>query len=213
MPWSADKCRPRHFPRSSVRVDSRFGLGSALNKRALLMIPLLAEYIPILERTPRIVRELLSGLDDTWSRQNDGPGTWSPYDIVGHLIHGERADWLPRVDHIIRNGTSTPFPPFDREAMFRESIGKSLADLLDEFASLRRESLAKLSETNVSEPELRLRGLHPALGEVTMSQLLSTWVVHDLSHIAQIARTMARRLTEAVGPWKAYLPILAPRDR
>ena len=142
----------------------------------------------------------------------EGEGTWSPYDVVGHLIHGERTDWIPRARHILA-GEMRPFEPFDRTAQFRESEGKSLAELLATFADLRHESLRALKAMNLTEDDLDRRGVHPALGEVTMAQLLSTWTVHDLDHVTQIARTMAKVYADAVGPWSAYLSILHDRQR
>ncbi len=164
----------------------------------------------LLERTPDLLRSWLGGLPDAWLRATEGEGTWSPYDVIGHLIHGERTDWIPRARHILA-GDPRPFEPFDRMAMFRESEGKSLDELLTTFADLRRSNLAERALLDLSEEALDRRGLHPALGEVTLRQLLATWVVHDLDHVAQIARTMARRYAEATGPWTAYLSIL--RDR
>ncbi|HET7042612.1 MAG TPA: DinB family protein, partial [Gemmatimonadales bacterium] len=134
--------------------------------------------------------------------------TWSAYDIVGHLIHGERTDWIARTEHILAHGAAIPFPPFDREAMFRESAGRPLETLLAEFAGLRAASLARLDALGLGTADLARPGLHPALGPVTLRQLLATWVVHDLGHLAQIERVMAKRYREAVGPWRAYLPIL-----
>lgn len=170
----------------------------------------LDEAMAVLERTPASLNALLAGLPESWIRATEGESTWSPYDVIGHLIHGERADWMPRARHIMA-GDPRPFPPFDRTAQFTESQGKSLAELLATFAHLRRESLTELAGMNLTEADLSRTGLHPALGEVTLAQLLATWVVHDLDHVGQIARTMAKAYTGAVGPWSAYLSIL--RDR
>jgi hypothetical protein len=164
--------------------------------------------IPVLERTPGVLRALLAGLPDEWTTAREGPESWSPYDVVGHLIHGERTDWIPRAELILRRGEAEPFPPFDRVAMFRESAGKSLGELLDTFARLRGESLVRLRGLGLTPADLERRGRHPELGPVTLSQHLATWVAHDLSHIRQIVRVMGRQYADAVGPWTAYLPML-----
>jgi hypothetical protein len=164
--------------------------------------------VAVLERTPATLRAMLSGLPSAWVEATEGPDTWSPYDIVGHLIHGERHDWLGRARIILDQGPQRRFTPFDRTAMFRESQGKSLDDLLDEFAAVRAENLRTLAAWNLTEPQLALTGEHPSFGLVTLRQLLSTWVAHDLSHIAQIARVMAKQYRGAIGPWIAYLPIM-----
>jgi len=169
---------------------------------------LLAEAIQALGRTPSVLRSLLSDLPEEWLNSNEGPGTWSPFDIVGHLIHGEKTDWIPRAKHILRGPSLAPFEPFDRFAQLHESKGKSLTTLLDEFESLRRENLRELTSLEIGEPDLDLEGLHPELGRVTLRQLLATWVCHDLSHLSQIARVLAKRHREAVGPWAKYLSIL-----
>jgi hypothetical protein len=164
--------------------------------------------IAVLERTPQTLRAMLAGLPSTWTEATEGPETWSPYDIVGHLIHGERTDWIPRAQIILAQGANRRFTPFDRFAQFRESQGKSLADLLDEFARLRAENLVTLAGWRVTEAQLALEGEHPAFGPVTLRQLLATWVAHDLGHVAQTARVMAKQYREAIGPWRAYLPIM-----
>ena len=165
--------------------------------------------LPILRRTPRVVRDLLADLPAGWIRATEGAGTWSPFDVVGHLIHGERTDWMPRVEHVIRHGDAVAFPPFDREAMFAASQGRSLGELLDTFERLRRDSLDRLAALQLTPADLDRRGRHPEFGVVTMQQLLSTWVAHDLDHIGQIVRVMARQYTAAVGPWRAYLSMLS----
>jgi len=162
----------------------------------------------ILDRTPRVLRSMLHGLSDDWTRNNEGADTWSPYDVVGHLVHGERTDWLVRAELILKQGKSKPFTPFDRFGQFRESAGKSLDDLLDEFEDVRKQNLEKLADWRLSDEQLRLEGMHPVFGVVTLRQLLSTWATHDLAHIGQIARVMAKQYIDAVGPWRAYLPIL-----
>ena len=168
----------------------------------------LSHGIALLERTPATFRSLLSGLPDAWIAANEGPNTFSPFDNVGHLIHGERTDWIPRARIILAQGANRRFEPYDRFAQIRESEGKSLAELLDEFAQLRAENLVTLRGWNLSDRELALGGEHPELGLVTLRQLLAAWVVHDLGHVAQTSRVMARQYREAVGPWHAYLPVL-----
>lgn len=164
--------------------------------------------ISLLSRTPAALEALLRGLPDTWTLQNEGEKTWSPFDIVGHLIHGERADWMPRAKTILQFGESKAFEPFDRWAQERESQGKSLAQLLDEFARLRLENLSELGALNLMPEDLARHGRHPALGAVTLSQLLATWAAHDLTHLHQISRVMAHQYREAVGPWSEYLGVL-----
>jgi hypothetical protein len=168
----------------------------------------LDEALPILRRTPAVLRALLLDLPSTWTGVTEGPGTWSPFDVVGHLIHGERTDWVPRIEHILRHGDRVPFPPFDREAMFAASRGLSLGELLDTFDGLRRESLLRLGGLRLTEVDLARWGRHPEFGPVTMRQHLATWVAHDLGHVGQVVRVMARQYSEAVGPWRAYLSIL-----
>lgn len=168
----------------------------------------LGDGIALLERTPATFRALLAGLPGTWIVCNEGPDTFSPFDNVGHLIHGERADWIPRARIIMAQGPNRTFEPYDRFAQLRESAGKTMAHLLDEFAELRAENLATLRGWHLTDAQLALEGQHPAFGLVTLRQLLSTWVAHDLGHLAQTSRVMAKRYREAVGPWRAYLPIL-----
>lgn len=167
-----------------------------------------AHGIAILERTPHALRAMLLALPNAWTDATEGPDTWSPYVIIGHLIHGERTDWIPRAELILAQGANRRFTPFDRFAQLRESRGQSLADLLDEFARLREHSLATLSSWRLTDAQLALEGEHPELGTVSLRQLLSAWVVHDLGHVAQSARVMAKQYRDAVGPWRAYLPIL-----
>jgi hypothetical protein len=168
----------------------------------------LSEGIAVLEKTPATFRALLAGLPEPWTTCNEGPDTFSPFDNLGHLIHGERADWIPRARIILAQAPQRTFEPYDRFAQNRESAGKTLAQLLDEFAELRAQSLDTLRSWNLSERELALEGEHPALGRVTLRQLLSTWVVHDLGHLAQTSRVMAKRYREDIGPWREYLPIV-----
>ncbi len=170
----------------------------------------LDDAVAILERTPAGLSALLSGLPEKWVRATEGEGTWSPYDVIGHLIHAERTDWIPRLRHIMA-GDSRPFQSFDRTAQFTDSHDQSLGELLVTFAELRQKNLATVLQLNLTNADLERRGLHPELGEVTLGQLLATWVVHDLDHVGQIARTMAKVYSDATGPWSAYLSIL--RDR
>lgn len=168
----------------------------------------LTEAQEILKRTPDTLHALLDNLPQEWLRANEGAETWSPFDIVGHLIHGEETDWIPRAKIILAHGAARNFPPFDRFAMLEKSQDKSISELLATFARLRGESLQELARMNLTPEMLEKYGQHPALGTVTLSQLLATWVVHDLGHIAQIARVMAKQYSVAVGAWQAYLPIL-----
>lgn len=164
--------------------------------------------IAVLERTPQTFGAMLAGLPANWTDATEGPETWSPYVIVGHLIHAERTDWIPRARIILAQGPERRFTPYDRFAQFRESQGKPLAELLDEFAQLRADNVATLEGWHLTGAQLALKGEHPALGPVTLAQLVATWVAHDLGHVAQTARVMAKQYREAVGPWVAYLPVL-----
>jgi hypothetical protein len=164
--------------------------------------------IAVLERTPRTLREWLEDLPAQWTDATEGPDTWSPYTVVGHLIHGERTDWIPRARIILAQGQDRRFTPYDRFAQFRESEGKSLGQLLDEFADLRAQNLETLRGWQLTDEELALTGEHPEFGSVTLRQLLATWVAHDLGHLAQIARVMAKQYRDAIGPWRAYLSIM-----
>jgi hypothetical protein len=169
--------------------------------------------IAILERTPRALSALLGGLDDAWLRSNEGPDTFSPFDVVGHLIGGEKKDWIIRAESILSHGRSKTFETFDRFQHQAHVAESSLSELLDEFEQLRGASVSTLRSWDLTENELQLEGDHPAFGTVTLRQLLATWVVHDLGHLAQIARVMAKQYGDAVGPWKAYLPVLTDRPR
>lgn len=166
--------------------------------------------LEVLERTPAVLSTLLAGLPDHWTRRNEGGETWSPYDVVGHLIHGERTDWMTRLRIVLSDGPNRTFAKFDRFAQFRDSAGKSLDQLLAEFARERRESLAALRELMLTNEDLDRTATHPALGTVTARQLLSTWVAHDLDHLMQIARVMAHQVADDVGPWQRYLRIVTP---
>jgi hypothetical protein len=164
--------------------------------------------VEILEQTPGTLRALVGGLSDPWISTNEGPDTWSPYDVVGHLIHGEETDWIARLRIILEHGESRTFTPFDRFAFFQKSKGKTLGELLETFAKLRKENLQALEELKLEPRHYDMKGTHPEFGQVTLGQLIATWAVHDLSHIDQIVRTMAKQYHDAVGPWKAYLSIL-----
>ena len=164
--------------------------------------------IAVLERTPHALRAMLAGLPPEWIEATEGPETWSPFDVVGHLVYGERANWIPRARLILDQGEQRRFTPFDRFAQFRESEGKSITDLLDEFERLRTENLATLTGWGLTDEQLALQGEHPEFGAVTLRQLLSTWVAHDLAHTGQIARVMAKQYRDAVGPWRAFLRIM-----
>jgi hypothetical protein len=174
--------------------------------RRPLAIP---EASAILARTPGMLDAWLRGLPEGWLVAHEGGDTWSPIDIVGHLIHGERTDWMPRVRRILEQGDSIAFEPFDRFAQVREAAGRSLPDLLDEFARLREANLRELAGLKIDQTALGRPGLHPSLGAVTLRQLLATWVAHDLDHVTQIARVMARQYADEVGPWRAYLRVIS----
>ena len=167
--------------------------------------------IPVLRSTPGVLRSWLTDLPEGWTAANEGTDTWSPFDVMGHLIHGERTDWIPRIELILTSGENRAFTPFDRFAQFRDSRGKTLHQLLDSFAKLRESNLQRLASFQLTSNDLERRGSHPELGQVTLGQLIATWVVHDLNHIAQIARVMSRQYRTEVGPWIEYLPILTRR--
>ena len=167
----------------------------------------LQQALPILERTPQVIETLLYGLDDEWTENNEGGDTWSPLEIVAHLIFGEKTDWIPRVQVILGTGDKN-FIPFDMEGHKKESKGKKMNRLLDEFKALRKDNLLLLNEMNITEEMLDLTGIHPILGTVTLRQLLAAWVVHDLTHIHQISRVMAKQYNEAVGPWTQFMGVL-----
>ncbi len=167
----------------------------------------LEKAIPILERTPRVLKTLLQNLPPEWTHVNEGGETWSAFDVVGHLIHGEKTDWVPRME-IILSQSGKPFEPFDRFAQFEASKGKSLEELLMEFEQIRTQNLQILKSKNLTLSDLEKTGMHSALGPATLAQLLSTWVAHDLNHLAQISRVMAKQYQEEVGSWVKYLGIL-----
>ncbi len=167
----------------------------------------------LLGRTPKLLKSLLTDFDTKWANSNEGPSTWSAFDVVGHLIHGERADWLSRTNMILHDGESKLFTPFDREAMFEASKGKSLNQLLDEFDELRANNLMEIKSLNLQDEDFSKTGTHPSFGRVTLEELLSCWVVHDLNHLSQISRVLAFQYKENVGPWEEYLPILHKRKQ
>lgn len=173
----------------------------------------LEKSIQVLERTPRALEQLLSGLDDTWVHYNSGPGTWSPFDVLGHLIHGEKTDWIPRMRIILEHRTNHPFPPFDRHAMLIDNKGKNLRDLLVLFKQLRAANVMALRQAKLNERRLHLRGTHPDFGQVTLKQLIAAWVVHDLNHLDQIAQTMAWQYRHQVGPWREFMGVLKEKKR
>lgn len=172
-----------------------------------------AQSIEILSRTPHVLTALLEGISDVWSMHNEGPETWSPYDVIGHLNHAERTNWVPRAEIMRSNAADKTFPPFDRFAQFEASKGKTLSQLLEEFHVLRNESLDYLRGLRLDADELAATAIHPSFGEVHLSELLSAWVVHDLTHLAQISRVMAKRYTEEVGPWSQFFTLLQPRGK
>jgi hypothetical protein len=174
--------------------------------------PFIDEQIALLERTPGVIRALLDGLPDSWLNERDTPDGWQARDVVGHLITGELTDWIPRAERILEDGTTRPFDPFDRFEMIDRDRDVPLSELIDRFAELRARSIARLRELVADEATLDLRGRHPKLGEVTLRELIATWAVHDLDHVAQIYSALAGSRDADVGPWKAYLGILLRRD-
>lgn len=168
----------------------------------------LEKSIGILEKTPQVLYTLCSNLSEDWTHQNEGENTWSVYDILGHLIHGEKTDWIPRMTIILSKSDNKTFEPFDRFAQFEDSKGKTFENLLDEFSQLRQKNLEILKSKNLSKEDLNQEGIHPELGKVILSELLSAWLVHDLSHLSQISRVMAKQYKTEVGAWLNYMPLL-----
>ncbi len=164
--------------------------------------------LEVLERTPATLQSLVGGLSTTWTHSSGEKGSWTPHEIVGHLIHGEETDWIPRARILLEHGEARPFDPFDRFAQLERFKEEPTERLLDRFARLRRRNLDELKAMKISDAQWDLRGTHPALGTVTLRELCATWVVHDLGHVAQIARVMSKHYSDAVGPWKEYLPVL-----
>ncbi|MED1067790.1 DinB family protein [Bacillus paralicheniformis] len=169
----------------------------------------LEEAIEILERTPQTLSQLLTGLSSEWINRNEGENTWSAFDVVGHLIEGEKNNWLPRIKLIVTEGATEPFPSFDRFSQLNRNVGKTMEQLLNEFAEIRRANLEALRQIIDPETDFEQTGMHPEFGIVKLREQISTWVAHDLTHISQIARVLAKRYQDDVGPWKAYLRILA----
>jgi hypothetical protein len=165
-----------------------------------------------LTRTPQVLRGLLTGLPEHLARGNEGPESFSPFDVVGHLIDGEETDWIPRARIILAQGPDPRFAPYDRFRHQPRNAGRTLASLLDEFADLRSRNVATLVEWKLTPVQLSLSGIHPALGPATLANLIATWVVHDLGHVAQISRVLAKQYRDQVGPWSAYLPVLSDRE-
>jgi uncharacterized damage-inducible protein DinB len=168
----------------------------------------LVKTISVLERTPIVFKSLLNGLSKDWTLRNEGENTWSPYDVLGHLLHGEKTDWIPRISIILGDAEDKIFKPYDRFAQFEMSKGKTLEELLYDFETLRKYNINYLKTRNLTEKQLAFVGDHPELGPVSLRQLLSAWVVHDLGHITQVSRVMAKQYKEEVGPWTKYLTIL-----
>lgn len=168
----------------------------------------LQKSLEILERTPLVLQAYLEGLSQDWLKNNEGENTWSPYEIVGHLVYGEKTDWMVRVKTILRTSGNKLFEPFDRLAQLKEDQDRPIAELLTDFNVLRTRNLEELHALNISDKDLQLTGIHPEFGEVTLGQLIATWVVHDLGHIGQISRVMAKQYKNEVGPWINYLSVL-----
>ncbi len=168
-----------------------------------------SDAVEILSRTPAVLSAMLRGLPEPWIVANEGGETWSAFDVVGHLIHGELTDWVPRARIILEHGDTRPFERFDRTAQFGASAGQTLEALLEEFASLRSRNLEDMKSWQLSDADLERPGRHPELGPVTLRQLLATWVAHDLDHVMQISRVLARQYSDEVGPWRAYLRIIS----
>ncbi|HEX5154377.1 MAG TPA: DinB family protein [Parafilimonas sp.] len=164
--------------------------------------------LEILERTPAVLHTLLSGIDNEWVTNNEGPDTFSPYDVIGHLVHGEKTDWTARIKRILEYGTSKSFDSFDRFAMYEESRGKTMQQLLNEFEDIRKQNIIWFKLLDLQQTDYDKKGMHPKLGEVTLRNLLATWVVHDLTHIAQITRVMAKQYKAEIGPWVEFFRIL-----
>jgi len=168
----------------------------------------LEDALSILSRTPAALDAMVRGLPEPWLHANEGPETWSPFDVVGHLVAGERTDWVTRLRLILEDGDKHPFEPFNRTAMFEESKGKTIAELLDTFATLRAQNLETVRALQLEPADFARRGMHPSLGSVTLEQLLATWVTHDMTHMVQISRVIAKQFKDEVGPWREYIGVL-----
>lgn len=201
-----------HVRRASIAVDTTIPCWHTLPKfhKEPRMEFDLRTAIPVLERSPLVLVALLNGLPTDWTTENEGPGTWTIHEIMAHLIHAERDDWMPRVHHLLEWGATKPFEPFDRTFGFEAARVRPLADLTREFARCRRESLNSLAELHLTSQDLTREGLHPEFGRVRLGQHLATWVAHDLTHLSQAVRVMAAQYRDAVGPWSAYLRIVRP---
>jgi len=165
--------------------------------------------LKILKRTPSVLYALLDDLDIEWVMNNEGADTFSPYDVVGHLVHGEKTDWAPRIKMILDHGTAKSFEVFDRFAMYEESKGKTMQQLLNEFEALRKQNITWFKSLDLQESDYDRKGMHPQLGEVTLRNLVATWVVHDLTHVAQITRVMAKQYKTEIGQWVEFFRILS----
>jgi hypothetical protein len=206
-----DEVAQSSWSRHPIRTHDRhteFCIGRLITNIFSHMEQTLDRTISLLTRTPAALDTLLRDLPEEWTSRNEGEGTWSVFDVVGHLIHGERTDWMVRTKVILNSGEAESFAKFDRWAQARESQGKSLGELLDEFARVRSENLRELRALNLQPADLERRGRHPALGVVTLGNLLATWPAHDLTHLHQISRIMAHQYREAVGPWTKYLGVM-----
>lgn len=172
------------------------------------MLPQVGEAVELLERTPGVLRALLAGLGEEWTGAREGPGTWSPFEVMGHLADNEETDWMPRLRRVLESGESVPFTPYDREGFRVSQADRDLTGRLERFASLRRGNLTALRALDLTAADLARTGMHPALGRVTVANLIAGWVVHDLTHLAQITRVLAKRYEVAVGPWREYMGVL-----
>lgn len=168
----------------------------------------LEKAIEILERTPKVLSSLLEGISMEWASKNEGLDTWSPYDVIGHLVHGEKTDWMPRLEIVLTDGINKTFEPYDRFAQFKMSQGKDLSQLLSEFESLRDQNLKTLRSKNLTPKDLTRTAIHPSLGTINLKNMLAAWVIHDLGHIAQVSRVMAKQYKNEIGPWTQYLTIV-----
>lgn len=188
--------------------ESYFKLILVLGVNTFMRAFHLKDIVNILSRTPHVLEIMLRDLPDHLTHRNEGPGTWSPFDVIGHFIHGEKTDWIPRMMIVLSDTPDRVFEPFDREAMFKASAGKKMNTLLNEFRELREKNLQILTGLDLTPDHLNRTGIHPDFGTVTLQQLLSTWAVHDLNHLIQIERVIAKQYEEEVGPWKKYLRVL-----
>jgi hypothetical protein len=198
-------------PVHDVFLLSAVSIQQSDNEAAVTQRPSFAlrDAVALLSRTPATLDTLLRGLPAWWTMANEGADTWSPFDVIGHLVHGEETDWIPRVKTILEHGESRTFEKFNREAQFESASGATLESRLDEFATLRRENLRELASFELTEADLERTGRHPAFGVVTLRQLLATWVAHDLDHVMQVSRVLGQQYADDVGPWRAYLRIIS----